>query len=93
MRTSQVTWIVPSVLLCLIGAALLWVSTHSTGDLADTGVLVGATLTSLTLFPVSVAIDPLKKDDEKLRKTRNFVAEACGSRIHHPFREGTRRRL
>ena len=57
MRTSQVTWIVPSVLLCLIGAALLWVSTHSTGDLADTGVLVGATLTSLTLFPVSVAID------------------------------------
>lgn len=21
------------------------------------------------------------------------VAEACGSRIHHPFREGTRRRL
>ncbi len=21
------------------------------------------------------------------------LAEACGSRIHHPFREGTRRRL
>jgi hypothetical protein len=57
VKANQLTWIAPSVLLCLIGVALLWVSTHSTGDLADAGVLVGATLTSLTLFPVSVAID------------------------------------
>jgi len=57
VKTSYLTWMAPSALLCLIGAALVWESTHTGGQLADAGILLGATLMALTLFPVSVAID------------------------------------
>jgi len=57
MRPTVLLWVAPAVLLCLVGVAVLWLSTHSTSDLADAGVLTGATLTAFTLFPASVAID------------------------------------
>jgi len=67
MRLSLYLWIAPAGLLCLVGVAVLWLSTHSTSDLADAGVLTGATLTAFTLFPASVAIDHRIRAN-KLRK-------------------------
>jgi hypothetical protein len=66
-RVAILVWIAPSFLFCLVGAALVWECTHSGGELAGAGVLLGATLVAFTLFPVSVAVDHLVRAS-KLRE-------------------------
>jgi hypothetical protein len=67
MNTYKLAWIAPALLLCLVGYTLVWKSTHSTGDFADAGILLGGTLMGLALFPLSILADHRSRAKE-LRK-------------------------
>jgi hypothetical protein len=55
MKSRRSSWALLSALFCAVGTRFILTATRSTSDLADAGVLIGATLLGLALFALFMA--------------------------------------